>query len=302
MQRLTDAEPGVRATLGLLAGAVLISFSAVFVRLASVPPTTSAFYRVALGGAVLAVWAFAVRRPRQASTGTPGRAAAVLLAAAALCFALDLAFWHRSIVLVGPGLATLLGNFQVFFLAVAGIVLYHERPGPVALLAIPLALIGIGMIVGLDGLARSPDVRQGVAFGLLTALTYAVYLLCLRRLGELGAANSGAAHLATVSLASAAMLLPVVYLSGESLAIPTLRDGVLLVSYALTSQVVGWLIIVRCLPGVPASRAGVILLLQPLLSFVWDVLLLDRPVTWFEAAGAALALLAIWLGTSARRD
>src|SRR3546814_9021646 len=31
-------------------------------------------------------------------------------------FAADLWLWHRSILLVGPGLATLLGNAQVFFM------------------------------------------------------------------------------------------------------------------------------------------------------------------------------------------
>ncbi len=300
-----NAPDSRAATAGLLFGAVLISFSAVFVRLVSVPPTASAFYRVFIGGVVLAAWAL-LRRRKQREPRPRSTLVAVLLLSAVVFFALDLAFWHRSIVLVGPGLATLLGNFQVFFLALAGIFLYRERPEARTLIAMPMALGGIALIVGLEGFAASPDVRLGVIFGLFTALTYAGYLLCLRRIGELdkrraGGGRNGAADLAVISLASAALLVPVVYASGETLAISTVRDGVILLAYGLISQVIGWLIIARSLPGVPASRAGVILLLQPLLSFVWDVVLLGRPVSLREAAGAAIALAAIWLGTAVRK-
>jgi drug/metabolite transporter (DMT)-like permease len=51
---------------------------------------------------------------------------------------------------------------------------------------------------------------------------------------------------------------------------------------------------------VEASRAGLLLLLQPALTFVWDVLFFGRPTTAPEALGAALAIGAIYMG-SARR-
>ena len=48
---------------------------------------------------------------------------------------------------------------------------------------------------------------------------------------------------------------------------------------------------------IPASRAGLILLLQPSLSFVWDVILFGRPTDLTQALGAALAVTAIYLGS-----
>jgi len=57
-----------------------------------------------------------------------GRAMPWVLAAAA-AFALDLVFWHRSILAVGTGLATLLANFQVFLVAIASVALFGERGG-----------------------------------------------------------------------------------------------------------------------------------------------------------------------------
>ncbi|MDH3433815.1 MAG: EamA/RhaT family transporter, partial [Gammaproteobacteria bacterium] len=42
---------------------------------------------------------------------------------------------------------------------------------------------------------------------------------------------------------------------------------------------------------------GLALLLQPTLSFVWDVLFFARPMSLTELAGAAIALFAIYLGS-----
>ncbi|CAO0819763.1 hypothetical protein DFAR_1110033 [Desulfarculales bacterium] len=42
-------------------------------------------------------------------------------------FALELTFWHRSIHLLGSGLATILAEFQVFFLAGFGALFFGER-------------------------------------------------------------------------------------------------------------------------------------------------------------------------------
>ena len=48
---------------------------------------------------------------------------------------------------------------------------------------------------------------------------------------------------------------------------------------------------------VSTTQAGVALLLQPALSFVWDVLFFERPMSAVEIGGALLALLAIYLGS-----
>jgi drug/metabolite transporter (DMT)-like permease len=86
----------------------------VFVKLATIAPTSSAFYRCAIGAILLAACFWGRGRELWAR----GRGM-WMLALAALFFALDLVAWHRSIVFVGPGLATLLANFQAFVLALA---------------------------------------------------------------------------------------------------------------------------------------------------------------------------------------
>ena len=55
--------------------------------------------------------------------------------------------------------------------------------------------------------------------------------------------------------------------------------------------------IASSLPKVTTTEAGLALLLQPTLSFVWDVVFFARPMTATDFAGAAIALVAIYLGS-----
>jgi len=279
-------------TLRLFIGAALISLSPVWVKLVSVSPTTSGFYRVLIGGLVLAAYLVFSGQRLQLSKRTWQ-----ILLLAAVFFAFDLWFWHRSINYIGPGLATLLGNFQVFFLTAFGIVILRESPRPLQLLAIPLAVLGLALIVGFDWENLPEDYRLGVIFGLLTAVSYAGYLLSLRRSRQDSQHKLPTREVAVISLVTAAILGISALVEGESLAIPTLNDATWLVCYGILSHCIGWMFIASSLPHVSATEAGIALLLQPILSFVWDVLFFARAMTATELAGAGIALVAIYLGS-----
>ena len=278
--------------LRLFAGAALISLSPVWVKLVSVPATTSGFYRVFIGGAALGVYLLVTRKPPQF---TP-RVWAVLGLAAAF-FALDLWFWHRSILFVGPGLSTLLANFQVFILMLVGVFFLGQKPSAAQLVAIPLAMLGLAMIVGFDWQGLPVDYRLGVIFGLLTAFMYAGYLLTMRYSRRDAAADLPTREIAVVSVLSAALLGLTAFAEGQSLAVPSAADFGWLAAYGVLSHCLGYIFIVSSLPQVSTTEAGIALLLQPTLSFAWDVLFFGRPMTTIELAGAGIALGAIWLGS-----
>ncbi len=281
--------------LRLFVGAALISLSPVWVKLVSVSPTTSGFYRVLIGGVALALY-LAVGGKRIALS----RRAWWMLGLASAFFALDLWFWHRSIQYIGPGLSTLLANFQVFIMMLAGAFLLREAPTPAQLVTVPLALVGLVMIIGFDFASLSSDYQWGVIFGLLTAVCYAGYMLSLR------ASRTGARHrlptpeVAVVSLATAAILGVTAVIEGDSLAVTNVTDLSWLVGYGILSHCIGWLLIASSLPEVSPTEAGLSLLLQPTLSFAWDILFFGRPMTPLETAGAAIALVAIYLGSIRR--
>jgi len=285
------------AEFDILAGTLLISFSAIFVRLANVGPTASGVYRTAFGA--LALLAFVAMRRDSLWTGWKQARWAVLAGA---CFASDIYFWHRAIHYVGPGLATILGNFQVFFVGAVGILFFRERVGLRFLMAVPLAVTGLFMLVGLRWGEFDATYRRGVIFGACTALSYALYLLALRGGRNQRNRLSAAANLAWATVTTGTILTVIALLQRESLHIPNGRSLLVLVSYGFLCQALGWIVISRRLQEVDASRASLILLMQPALTFVWDMLFFHRPTTTFELAGAGLALIAIYLGGLAPRS
>jgi drug/metabolite transporter (DMT)-like permease len=222
--------------------------------------------------------------------------------AASALFTADLAFWHRSIHLVGPGLATILANFQVFLLAGFGIMVLGERLRWRFAVAAVAALVGLVLLVGVDWRALPAGYGAGVGFGLLTALSYGAYLLVLRASQSRPGRLEPVPNLMAICWGTTFLLGLLAVWGGESLAIPDGRTALVLVVYGITAQVVGWLLISRGIPHVEAGRAGLVLLLQPLLAFAWDMLLFGRPTDGMDVAGALLALGAIYLGTVRRVD
>ncbi|MDH3586639.1 MAG: DMT family transporter [Gammaproteobacteria bacterium] len=281
--------------LRLFLGAVLISLSPVWVKLVSVSPTTSGFYRVAIGSVTVAVLMVFARQKLRLS-----KRAWFLVALAGAFFSLDLFFWHRSIIYVGPGLSTLLANFQVFIMMSAGVVLLRQKPSKMQMLAVPLALLGLVMIVGLDWQSLPDDYRLGIIFGLLTAIMYAGYLLSLRAARVDSENRLPLAEVAVVSIVCTLLLVVIAQAEGVSLAVPDSADIKWLLCYGILSHSFGALLLASSLPHVSTTEAGLALLLQPTLSFVWDVLFFGRPMQAIEIAGAAIALIAIYLGARVR--
>lgn len=270
----------------------MISFSAVFVKWTTVGPDTAAFYRMALGGGILLAMTLARREVLW-----PGRRAALMIALAALFFALDLLFWHRSVRRIGPGIATLIPNFEVFALAAAGVLFLGERWRWQLGVAVPVAIFGLFLLVGADWTQMSSGYHIGVWLGLLTAVCYAGYILALRASRvRRNAGFSDVAGIAVVSLTAAALLAGVVLGGHESFVIPTWRDGGVLLAYGFCAQVAGWVLISKSLLRLKASQVGLILLLQPVLAFIWDGLFFHGRFDAVQIAGAVIALAAIWLG------
>ena len=288
---------GSRAPLQLAIGAVLISFSPVLVVLANVGPTIIAFYRMSFGGVVLLfiAWTQGARRVPRLRHVIAGGVTGGLVA-------MDLAVWHRSIEYIGPGLATVLGNFQVFFLAAFGVLFLGERVTRRLAFAIPVAVIGLLFVFGFEEQLASADYRLGIFFGMATAILYAAYLIVLRRTRVVFSGEPPAATVAMFTVTAAVVLGISGVIEGESFTIPDTQTWLALIGLGLLPQVVGWLLISGAIAHVETSRAGLLLLLQPSLAFVWDVVFFGRETSAVVYMGVALALGGIYFGMGGGRQ
>lgn len=290
--KFASLPPETRGTIFLCAGAMCISFSPLFVKFVEAGPLTAAFYRMFWGGLVLT--ALAVIKGQRI---TPYRALLPAMFLGALFFSGDLACWHISILYLGPGLATILSNFQVFFLAIIGALFLKEHLSPRLKIAIPLAIAGLLLVLEMDPRKLPPNISYGIVVGIASGALYSGYLLCLRH-SQLKAERLPAlANMGVISLFTAVILVGMSLAAGESLIITDTRSNLLLLLYGAGCQGLGWYLISSGLPLVPASRAGLLILIQPALSFVWDIVLLGRPTGSIGYFGAMLALAAICLGS-----
>jgi len=272
-----------------LAGALCLAFSAILVRLADVAPATAAAFRCLYALPLLALIAWRERR----GTGPRAPRGRLTGAVAGVFFGVDLVLWHHAIDLAGAGIATVLGNLQVLFVGLGAFVVFRERPSGRLLFMLPVVLAGVVLISGIIGRrAYGTNPGLGVAFGLSASLTYAAYILVLRGkgAGETGRVAGPLFDATVVAAVTAVALGPVA--GGIDLR-PSWPSAGWLLLLALTSQIIGWLLITWAMRLLTAVLTATLLLVQPVGSVVLSAAMLgERPSAW-QLAGCAIVLVGV---------
>jgi drug/metabolite transporter (DMT)-like permease len=282
-----------RAMAGL--GALTIAFSAILVRLAEVWPSTAALFRCAYAVPIL----FFLARMEDRRYGPRPARGRGLAAIAGVFFAIDLVCWHHAIDDVGAGLATVLGNLQVAFVPLIAWAVLGEKPGGRVLATLPLMLSGIVLISGaLEAGAYGDNPTQGVVFGIATGLSYAGFILVLRAGGSDLRRPAGPLFDATAVAAIGALAIGAA--AGELDLVPSWPAHGWLLTLALTSQVLGWLLISASLPRLPAATTALLLTIQPVGSVLLGVLIFSESPSALQLAGVAAILAGLVLTTRRR--
>jgi drug/metabolite transporter (DMT)-like permease len=284
-----------RAGRAAVAGALTIAFSAILVRKADVSPATAAVFRCAYAVPVLGVLAWIERRRHGPRTRRELR----LSLWAGAFFAADLICWHYAIADVGAGLATVLGNLQVVLVGVVAWMTLGERPDPRVIYAVPIVLFGVVLISGvLSHSAYGADPVRGVIFGVATGFTYAGFILVLRQSGRDLRRPVAPLFEATAWAAGFALIAGLII--GDVNLAPSWPAHAWLLVLALSSQVVGWLLISVSLPRLPAALTSVLLTIQPVGSVLLGMVLLGEAPSALQLAGVAAIFSGIVVATARR--
>lgn len=279
------------AIAALLAGAACIGTSALFVKVSEAGPVSTAFWRVFLALPFLWLWAWWAGRETTNNTARPRG----LLFAAGFFFAGDLAVWHWSIVLTSVANSTLLANLAPIFVTLAAWLIWHKKPSWMFLVGLATALAGVVLLIGGD-LSHTGNALLGDALGVVTAMFYAAYQLTVTRARGL----AGTAHIMAVSsLVTAAILLPIAAVSGETFFPATSHGWLKVLGLALVSQVAGQSLIAYAMAHLPATLSSVGLLLQPVMAGVFAWILLGETLGAIAMAGGVLVLIGIRITTQA---
>jgi drug/metabolite transporter (DMT)-like permease len=291
MEDLLANESLVRACA--LVGALAIAFSSILVRLSHASPSTAAIFRCLFALPVLGVLAWLEDRRFGARSWRERR----VLFVAGLFFAADLILWHHSIDDVGAGLATVLANIQVVLVPLVAWAVLAEKPGRRVLAALPIALFGVVLISGVlqhGAYGRAPG--RGALFGIGAGIAYVGFLLLLRRGGSDLRRVAGplfdATAVATVACVAAGLVI------GDADLTPGWPGIGWLAVLALTSQVLGWLLITTSLPRLPAAITSLTLTVQPVGSVALAALILSEAPSGLQLVGVAVVLIAVITATA----
>lgn len=290
-----SARPELTALLALLAGALALGSSGIFVRVSETGPVASAFWRGALALPPLALWALLERR------ASSGRLPAARLEPgffwAGLFFAADIALYHLSITRTSVAVATLEANTAPIVVSILAWAVWGERPRLGFLLATLLAFGGLLLTVS-PKLAGGGHELGGDALALGAAWFYAAYILAVARLRE---RHGTGAVMFVSTLIYSLLLLPLPFLMGERFLPASGRGWLLLIGLAFSAQALGQGLIAYALAHLRATFGALGLYLQVIGALVYAWLLLGERLQPVQLAGGAVVLGAIALARAAHR-
>jgi drug/metabolite transporter (DMT)-like permease len=292
MRRNSNTTPSL-ALLALLISAFGIASSGIFVRLSETGPTATAFWRGALALPFLAVWAWydwqAGRRPALIEWRRFWQATFW----AGLFFAGDLVLWHWSLILTSVAMSTLEANLAPLGVTLIAWVVYRQRPRPLFLLALGIALAGVLLMVS-PKLDESDGDLRGDILGIGTALFYAAYLVTIANLRS--SWGTGIVMFFTTLVFTLA-LLPIALT--QQFAPVTFNGWLIVAGLALSAQVIGQSMIAYALAHLPATFGSLGLYLQPPIAAFYANAVLGEVLEPAQIVGGVVVLLGIALARSA---
>ena len=297
---MRDERPYKEPVLAVVLGSILIAWSGILVRLADLPPATAAFLRCAYAVPLLVALSWWWRRSGRADAMTPTQVRWAIFAG--VSFGADLVLWHVAIGAVGAGLATVLGNTQVFLFPFAAWLVWREKPTRRQAAVLPALIVGIVLISGVVGAdTYGDDPLLGVVTGLLTAVAYAGFLVGMRA----GSPTRGGTPVNTLAVAT---IVAAIFSALSGLVLgdfdpsPTWPAHGWMLLLAWGCQVLAWMLISGSLARVRAARVSILLLVQPLTALVLGVVVLSEDPSVAQWVGAGALLFGVVVGGAGRRD
>ena len=279
------------AFLALVAGAMAMGISPIFVRFAEVGPFTSAFWRVGLALPALWLWS-TLERPAEGKA-RPDAAARLSVLLAGLLFAGDLTFWHLAIMNTSVANATFLATLAPVWVVLGSGLFLGERVAWQVFLGLAFCLIGAAALIG-NTWSMQPAHLDGDLYGVATSFFFGAYFLAVRRARRV----YGAGRTLLLSSIVTALVLLVEAVVIENQMWPLALSAVAaLFALALISHAGGQGLLSFALGHLPAAFSSLVIFLEAVAAACFGWIILGEAIGPIQALGA----VAIFVGISVAR-
>ncbi|PID67030.1 MAG: EamA family transporter [Gammaproteobacteria bacterium] len=280
--------------LQLIASSIILGLGAVFVVFIDLGTTVIAFYRLFFGGLLFAALLWLKKEPLAINSK------ALLFALLAGAFlGLDLSLWNKSIVLIGPGMATILNSLQIFFMAGFGIIFYGEKPTGKLWTSLLLTFTGV-VLLSHHEIQTATNGMSGVIVGILSALAFAASMLSLRETAKYQD-HSLINTMFYTSVGGAFTTGIYAFGAHEPFITNDINSWLMIAIYASIVHVLAWFLMAKSIPKITVAVVGLVMCLEPLTVFCVDLGLLHKSITFWQAIGAMLTLTAVYLGSQSTK-
>ncbi len=270
----------------LVAGALAMGASPIFVRLADVGPFASAFWRVFLALPALYAW----MRLSESGAAPVGRFGLATILAG-LAFTGDLFFWHLSIVTTSVANATFFATTAPIWVVAFGWLILGERAARKTLAGLALCILG-GSALLAQSLHLRPAGALGDLYGLATGVFFGLYFLTVKA----ARGKSSAARVTFEATLITAALLFLVALGLEGAILPhSLRGAAALLAMAWISHAGGQGLLAVALGRLPAAFSSLVIFLEAIAAASLAYALLGEPVSLAQALGGLSILAGIYV-------
>ncbi len=213
------------------------------------------------------------------------------------------ALFFKGLRLIEASRASLIVATCPAFIAVASALFLREKLRLVQVAGIPLSVLGAAVVISQGDLSRilTGGIGWGELFILGCVLSWAAYSLIgktvMRRLSPLVSVSYSSAIGALILAVPAAMEGP-----AKNLGHASWIDWASITYLAVFGTVLGFVWFCEGVKLIGATRAGLFINFVPISAVILAGLVLDEPITWSLAVGAALVLSGVCLTNRAARS
>lgn len=307
-------KPSWYGTLMVLGGGICIGFAPIGLRLGldELGPQAIAFWRYVFALPILFAMVLLTQKRLPAQPN-------IFVVIAGVCFALDIGLWHWALTFTSVAAATFIVNLGNICVGITAWIFLKERPTPIWGVAVLIAMIGAGALT----LGGSPDpaiatenagavtnVQDATLLdaillykGEILAFLAAIFVSCYIVASKVARRSLGGLDtifwLTAVEIVTAFFMV----LAFREGFLPSSLSGFMAPLFlALIVQIGGQGLIITGLGHTPASIAGVLIVVQPVVAAIISWQMFGETLVAFQMGGCVLIIMGILLAQTGRRQ
>lgn len=278
----------------LALSSILFGVGSVFVVFIQFDAVIIAFYRLLIGAGLFALILHLSHQPFGIN-----HQALIFASLSGMMLGVDLALWNQSILIVGPGIATILNSLQIFFMAGFGVLMFADKPTRKLWLSLCLSFIGVILLCRHEWQTTANSGR-GIFVGVASAVAFALSMLFMREAVK-HQTNSLSNTMFYASITGAIALGIYALFSGCSFVTNHSASWLMMAIYGSVVHVLAWYLMAKAIPQLSVAVVGLLVSLEPIVVIMVDRLVLDKHLNSWQIFGAVLTIGAIYLGSQQRQ-